>query len=143
MCIRDSFHPTLVPDEVSRYAEAVVTGEAETVWANVVDDLRHHTLKKRYHGERAGLSAIKVDRTLFRNKRYLPIGLVETGRGCRFPCEFCAIQDVYKRQALPNPQAFDSRNFLTQAVFEATRSCAHDCEFCVAPTCLLYTSRCV
>lgn len=101
--IMGGFHPTLVPDEVSRYAEAVVTGEAETVWANVVDDLRHHTLKKRYHGERAGLSAIKVDRTLFRNKRYLPIGLVETGRGCRFPCEFCAIQSFYDRSYRARP----------------------------------------
>lgn len=43
------------------------------------------------------LSGVKVDRSLFKGKRYLPIGLVETGRGCRFPCEFCAIQTFYQR----------------------------------------------
>lgn len=103
--IMGGFHATLIPDEVSRYAEAVVTGEAESVWAEVVDDLRHHSLKKHYHGERRELSGIRVDRRLFRGKSYLPIGLVETGRGCRFPCEFCAIQTFFERSYRARPVA--------------------------------------
>jgi radical SAM superfamily enzyme YgiQ (UPF0313 family) len=95
--VMGGFHATLVPDEVARYAEAVVTGEAEGVWGRVIDDLRHGTLQRRYHGEQQPLSAMRVDRRLFRGKRYLPIGLVETGRGCRFPCEFCAIQTFFSR----------------------------------------------
>jgi radical SAM superfamily enzyme YgiQ (UPF0313 family) len=95
--VMGGFHPTLVPDECSRYAEAIVTGEAEGSWPEVVDDLRHGTLKPRYAAQRGDLSRIKVSRELFRGKRYLPIGLVETGRGCRFPCEFCAIQTFFDR----------------------------------------------
>src|SRR5258708_31658705 len=49
--VMGGFHATLVPDEVARYAEAVVTGEAETVWPRVIDDLRHATLRPRYPGE--------------------------------------------------------------------------------------------
>jgi len=73
------------------------------VWEEVIDDLRHRALKPRYHGEQRPLSEIRVDRRLFRGKRYLPIGLIETGRGCRFPCEFCAIQTFFSRTYRARP----------------------------------------
>lgn len=91
------FHPTLVPNEAEKFGDAIVLGEAESAWPAVIDDLKHRTLQRRYQGERTSLARTKIDRSLFRNKRYLPIGLVETGRGCRFPCEFCAIQAFFDR----------------------------------------------
>ena len=103
--VMGGFHASLVPEEVSRYAEAVVTGEAESVWAQVVDDLRHGTLRRRYHGDQRPLAEIRLRRSLFRDKRYLPIGLIETGRGCPFPCEFCAIQTFFSRTYRARPPA--------------------------------------
>jgi radical SAM superfamily enzyme YgiQ (UPF0313 family) len=98
------FHATLMPQEAERYAEAVVAGEAENIWPAVIDDLRHGTLKKRYcEPERPMLDRIHPDRSIFKGKRYLPIGLVETGRGCRFPCEFCAIQTFFSRTHRARP----------------------------------------
>jgi radical SAM superfamily enzyme YgiQ (UPF0313 family) len=98
------FHATLMPEEAERFAEAVIVGEAEEVWQTVVDDLRHSTLKKRYQSTtRPALDRIRIDRSIFRDKRYLPIRLVETGRGCRFPCNFCAIQTFFERTHRSRP----------------------------------------
>jgi radical SAM superfamily enzyme YgiQ (UPF0313 family) len=94
--VMGGFHAALVPDEVARHAEAVVIGEAEAVWPTVIDDARHARLKKFYRQQvRPPLAGLRPDRSIFRGKRYLPIGLVEAGRGCHFKCEFCAVQTVF------------------------------------------------
>ena len=41
------------------------------------------------------LKGLRPDRRIFRGKRYLPIGLVEAGRGCHFKCDFCAVQTMF------------------------------------------------
>ena len=90
------FHATLCPDEVADYADAVIIGEAEATWPQVVDDFRHGTPRKFYRATgRPSLRGLKPDRSIFRGKRYLPIGLVEAGRGCHFKCEFCAVTKVF------------------------------------------------
>lgn len=101
--ILGGFHPSLMPAEAQRFGDAIVVGEAEEVWGEIIDDVRHHTLKARYESARGELGLVRVDRRLFRGKRYLPIGLVETGRGCRFPCEFCAIQTFFGRTHRTRP----------------------------------------
>ena len=102
--ILGGFHVTLCPEECQNYAEAIVIGEAEGIWSEVIDDLRHGTLRQRYQADsQPSLDKVCVDRSIFAGKRYLPIGLVETGRGCRFPCEFCAIQSFFKRTHRSRP----------------------------------------
>jgi radical SAM superfamily enzyme YgiQ (UPF0313 family) len=94
--VMGGFHASLCPDEIARHAEAVVVGEAEVLWPRVIDDARHGRLEKVYRQvERPSLANLKPDRSIFRGKRYLPIGLVEAGRGCHFKCEFCAVQTVF------------------------------------------------
>jgi radical SAM superfamily enzyme YgiQ (UPF0313 family) len=103
--VMGGFHAMLVPDEVARYAEAVVVGEAEGVWPGVVDDFRHGTPKKFYRqpNGRPALKGLRPDRSVFRGKRYLPVGLVEAGRGCHFKCEFCAVQTVFGATQVRRP----------------------------------------
>ena len=94
--VMGGFHATLCPEEVSHYAEAVVLGEAEPVWDEVIDDLRHGVLKPEYRSaKKADLETLRYNRTIYQGKRYLPLGLVEAGRGCRFRCDFCAITSFF------------------------------------------------
>jgi radical SAM superfamily enzyme YgiQ (UPF0313 family) len=96
--VMGGFHATLCPEEVADYAEAVVIGEAEGIWGQVIDDFRHGRLEKIYRQpERPSLTGLKPDRTIFRGKRYLSIGLVEAGRGCHFKCDFCAVQTIFNK----------------------------------------------
>src|SRR4029079_15359028 len=94
--VMGGFHPTLVPDEVSRYAEAIVVGEAEGLWTSVLADAAAGRLRRVYRANgRPSLRGARAARSHFAGKRYLPIGLVEAGRGCHFRCEFCAIQSYF------------------------------------------------
>jgi radical SAM superfamily enzyme YgiQ (UPF0313 family) len=94
--VMGGFHATLRPDEVARFADSVVAGEAEAVLPELIDDYRHGTPKRLYRSAaRPDPSTVAPDRALFRGKRYLPIRLVEFARGCRFRCEFCAVQAYF------------------------------------------------
>jgi radical SAM superfamily enzyme YgiQ (UPF0313 family) len=102
--VMGGFHATLCPDEVAQYAESVVCGEAELLWPRVIDDARHGRLEKFYRQNgRPSLAELKPDRSIFRGKRYLPIGLIESGRGCHFRCDFCAVQTVFKASQTRRP----------------------------------------
>ena len=102
--VMGGFHPTLCPDEVSEYAESVVVGEAEESWPRLIDDFRHGRLERMYRATgRPSLRNVRPDRRIFRGKRYLPIGLVEAGRGCHFRCDFCAVQTVFKQTQTRRP----------------------------------------
>ena len=57
-----------------------------------------------YRAERRpSLRGLRPDRRIFRGKRYLPIGLVEAGRGCHFRCEFCAVQSMFANTQTRRP----------------------------------------
>jgi radical SAM superfamily enzyme YgiQ (UPF0313 family) len=102
--VMGGFHASLCPDEVAGYAEAVVVGEAELLWPQVLDDARHGTLKKFYRAEgRTALGGLRPNREIFRGKRYLKVGLVEAGRGCHFKCDFCAVQTVFNSTQTRRP----------------------------------------
>src|SRR5262245_18240911 len=102
--VMGGFHPTLVPEEAGEYAEAIVIGEAERLWPGVIEDFRNGRLGRVYRQSgRPPLSGVRPDRSIFQGKRYLPIGLVEAGRGCHFRCEFCAIQTYFSNTQTRRP----------------------------------------
>ena len=102
--VMGGFHPTLMPDEASEFAESIIIGEAEGLWPGVIEDFRAGRLQRVYRqAQRPSLSGLRPDRSIFAGKRYLPVGLVEAGRGCHFRCEFCAVQSYFANTQTRRP----------------------------------------
>src|SRR4030043_2033297 len=58
-------HPTILPKEAIQHADAVVIGEAEGCWANVINDFRNERLQKFYHEPAPDLSKFPFPRRDF------------------------------------------------------------------------------
>lgn len=91
-------HVTLNPDEAAAHADAIVTGEAESLWSAVLADTARGELKPRYQAAKLhdllGLAAPRFD--LIRNNRYFTLlRPVQTTRGCPHHCDFCTVTSVY------------------------------------------------
>ena len=102
--ILGGFHVTLVPEEASLFADSIIIGEAEGIWAQVVEDFRAGRLQARYSQRvRPALSGAAPDKSIYRGKSYLPITLIEAGRGCHLKCDFCVIQEFFSSTQTRKP----------------------------------------
>lgn len=103
--ILGGMHVTLLPDEAAQYADAIVTGDAESVWHQVLQDLEQGRLQPRYDGPPAAgqIGGTPVDRQIFEGKGYLPVALLQFSRGCHFACEFCAISTYFCQRHYTRP----------------------------------------
>jgi radical SAM superfamily enzyme YgiQ (UPF0313 family) len=127
---------TLVPEASLAHADAVVAGEAEYVWPQVLADLaagrsqgvyradRWHDLRDLPAIDHWTLPLLKPDAFrsswLYRMYFFWPIFF---SRGCPHPCEYCAVQTYYRRSYRTRPveefidevrrmKAFGARRFL-------------------------------
>lgn len=99
-------HVSLLPEEAKARADAIVTGDAESVWAEVLRDARAGTLKKEYRGayQPCPQQNVVPRRDLFSRKGYLPITLMQYSRGCPYRCHFCASSAYFgARHAVRDP----------------------------------------
>jgi len=83
-------HATMCQEEALEHADAVVSGEAENVWAQVLEDARQGTLKRVYAGTRSEIAQISPARHDLLPTGYR-IGSIQTTRGCPLNCTFCCV----------------------------------------------------
>ena len=87
-------HTFFHAEEAGEHGDAVGLGEAETIWAQMLDDALRGRLAKVYRAEQlpdvAGLPCPRYD--LLNLRRYGPFRTytVVASRGCPFRCEFCS-----------------------------------------------------
>jgi hypothetical protein len=107
---------TLTAEDSLRHADAVVAGEAEFVWADVLADLAGGRSRGIYRAERWHdlrdvpeidywtLPLLKPEAFrsswLYRMYFFWPIFF---SRGCPHPCEYCAVQTYYQRSYRTRP----------------------------------------
>lgn len=85
-------HVTLMPEEAMQHADAVVVGEGEPAWPQVVADLLEKRLKPVYYSRNGPFDLAEAPMPRFEildPARYNRL-TVQTQRGCPFDCEFCA-----------------------------------------------------
>jgi radical SAM superfamily enzyme YgiQ (UPF0313 family) len=89
--IMGGIHCSMLPDEALQYADSVVTGEAEGIWKQVIEDFENNRLLPRYDGPPIDLSQTKITpRRDLLHPSYI-WNSVQTSRGCPFNCYFCSV----------------------------------------------------
>lgn len=87
-------HPTALPEEAKEHADAVVVGEAESVWRQVLEDAARGSLKPFYHGERLALDELPLPLAGAVKGPY-HFRAVFTARGCPYRCSFCSVRKFF------------------------------------------------
>lgn len=96
--ILGGMHPTLIPNEAAQHADSIYLGDAEGLWLQVLQDVQKGRLQPVYKSE-PGLPQPEslTRRDLYKGKRYLPISLMQFGRGCKFECYFCVTSAYFNK----------------------------------------------
>ena len=85
-------HPSFMPQEALKHADAVVIGEVELVIDKLLDDLKQGSMRGTYKSDvlhpMVGVPMPRYD--LLKKHRYVNKTFVQTSRGCHQGCTFCA-----------------------------------------------------
>ncbi|MWV45887.1 radical SAM protein [Paenibacillus sp. HJL G12] len=99
-------HATLMPEEVQLHADAVVVGEGELVWPQLLADVEAGCLKPVYRScQLPDLKNMPAPRWDLIKGRVYGKGVTIATRGCPFGCEYCTIPQMYQRRMRYRPVA--------------------------------------
>ncbi len=88
--VMGGIHATMCHQEALEHVDAVVTGEAESVWATVLADAKALRLQRSYAGQHVDMAQVPAARHDLLKSDYA-FGSVQTTRGCPLNCSFCSV----------------------------------------------------
>jgi radical SAM superfamily enzyme YgiQ (UPF0313 family) len=88
--VMGGIHATMCLDEAMEHVDSVVSGEAEGIWPQVLEDSRRGCLRRRYDGGLAEILSISAARHDLLAAGYA-FGAIQTTRGCPLNCSFCSV----------------------------------------------------
>lgn len=97
-------HVTALPDEAKQHCDSLVLGEAENIWAQLLDDAESGVLKKVYDGGFSDLVRLPRPVTNLWKTKYV-YGYFQTSRGCPFRCTFCSVHKFFGGKVRMRPIA--------------------------------------
>jgi len=109
--VMGGIHPTVLPQEALSHADAVVVGEADEIWPQLLSDASSGRLQRLYRADKsADLQKMpRPNRALYprpSGRGYTPFAYtIESSRGCPYDCEFCTIGTVAGKKYRTRPVA--------------------------------------
>ncbi len=103
------YHPTLCPEEAVKEFDAIVVGDAEESWPQLLQDLQAGRLQKSYARPSCGDERLLCSPAPRRDlltpmaKHYVTINAVQTGRGCRHNCRYCSVTAFHQQRHRSRP----------------------------------------
>lgn len=98
-------HVSARPEEALAHGDAVVIGEADGVWPQLLRDVANGGRQRLYRGDAwpsmAGLPIPRRD--LMDARHYLPLRTLETTRGCPHNCDFCGVSEYFGKSYRMRP----------------------------------------
>ncbi|MBW2148074.1 MAG: radical SAM protein [Deltaproteobacteria bacterium] len=97
--VMGGIHASSIPQEALQHVDAVVVGEAEMVWEQLLQDVQRGELKPIYKADKVcSMKNMRHPRRdLLNREAYSTVNCVQASRGCPFACEYCTVSQFFGR----------------------------------------------
>ena len=95
--ILGGYLPSMLPDRVEGLFDAIVVGEGDEVWPELLSDIERNRLRSVYRPVKpVDLSNLPVPRYDLILKDRIVVHPVQATRGCPYTCQYCSIASVFQ-----------------------------------------------